>query len=221
MKKSLIFACILLLVGTLVACTTTQSTTRQGSTGQRPAGQDGTTNASSQPKELPIDSVVGIGILKLEGTDQAIDADKAAELLPLFRALKSLSTNSNTAVDEITALNKQIKNSLTADQLTAITNLKLTISDVRTMMVANGLQTSGPSSNSSSSSSSQGNREFGGPGGGFFMGVGNGTSGNSSSSVQATPNAAAAMNISRKTAGGYNLTFADVVIKLLESKIKK
>ena len=62
-----------------------------------------------------------IGILKLEGTDQAVDAaEEAKELLPLFQALKTLSTNNNTAVDEITALNKQIKTSLTSDQLSAI-----------------------------------------------------------------------------------------------------
>jgi len=42
-----------------------------------------------------------------------------------------------------------------------------------------------------------------------------------SSKTQSTPNAVAALTSSRKSAGGYNLTFADIIIKLLETKGKK
>jgi hypothetical protein len=221
MKKSLIFTSILLLVGVLVSCTGTQTLRNSNrSTGQGNANsQGGSTNGTTGSTELSLESIAGVGILKLEGTDQAIDAAKAAELLPLFKALKTLSTNNNTAVAEISALNSQIKNTLTADQLTAIQNLKITSSDVRTLMESNGLVTTGSSSGTRSNSSGQGG--FGGPPDAAMMAVMSGQTGSRTSSTQATPNAAAALATSRKSAGGYNLTFVDVIIKLLESKITK
>ncbi len=110
---------------------------------------------------------------------------------------------------------------MTADQLTAIQNLKISSADVRTLLEANGLQTTGSSSSSNAGSSSQGG--MGGPGGGPDGGMMMMAAGASSSTTkqQATPNAIAALATSRKNAGGYNLTFADIIIKLLESKITK
>jgi hypothetical protein len=221
MKKSLIIASILLIVGILAACTGRQAY----GNGNRTTGQAGDSNqsapanGSSGSSELSLESVVGIGILKLEGSDKAIDATKAAELLPLFKALKTLSTNNNTAIAEMTALNRQIKNTLTSDQLTAIQNLKITSADINALMQANGLGGTRSASNSSSSSSSGGG--FGGPGGppdAAMMAVVSGQSSSRSSSTVATPNAAAALATARKSAGGYNLTFVDPIIKLLESK---
>lgn len=231
MKKNLIFVIILLMVGALAACSTQSA---QGGApagapaagGAAPAGgPNGTGSSTGQSSgtatsaKIAIESKVGIGILKLEGTDQAVDAAKAQELLPLFKALKTLSTNNNTAVAEITALNTQIKNTMTADQLSAIENMNITTSELRTLLETYGV-TSSASSSSSSSSSSQGG--MGGPGGpdGAMMAVMSGAS-TTSSKTQATPNAAAAMTTSRKTAGGYNLTLVDPIIKLLQSKITK
>ncbi len=227
MKKSLIITSILVLVGILVACNTTQSGPISGMSGGRSAEggmpASGTQQAQGEPQEmeLPIESKVGIGILKLEETDLAVDLEKAEELLPLFKALKVLSTDNNTAVDEISALNTQIKNTMTAEQLAAIENMEITMKDLRTMMGTYGLTgtTGGTTANSSNTN---GQREFGGgpggmPGGGMMGGMMSG--GQTNGSVQSTPNAAAAMTTSRKTAGGYNLTFADPIIKLLQSKI--
>jgi len=221
MKKSMIFTSILLLVGVLVACTGTQTSrnSNRSSAQGNANSQAVSTNGTAGSTELSLESITGIGILKLEGNDQAIDAAKAAELLPLFKALKTLSTNNNTAVAEISALNSQIKNTLTADQLTAIQNLKITSTDVRTMMETNGLINTGSSSGTRTNSSGQGG--FGGPPDAAMMAVMNGQSSSRTSSTKATPNAAAALATSRKSAGGYNLTFVDVIIKLLESKITK
>lgn len=228
MKKSLIIASILVLVGILVACNTTQSGPIGGVSGRGSAEGgmpvSGTQQALGEPQEmeLPIESKVGVGILKLEETDLAMDKEKAEELLPLFKALKVLSTDNNTAVDEISALNTQIKNTMTAEQLAAIENLEITMKDLRTMMGTYGLTgtTGGTIANSSNTN---GQREFGGggpggmPGGGMMGGMMSG--GQTNGSVQSTPNAAAAMTTSRKTAGGYNLTFADPIIKVLQSKL--
>lgn len=232
MKKSIVITLIMILAGVLVACTAMsgQNGAPSGAPGGEPPsgggapngapGQSPSGSSTIQAQTLPIDTVVGIGIIKLEGTDSAIDKDTATNLLPLFKALKALSTNSNTSVAEITALNKQIKNTLTAEQLTAIENLKLTAVDVNKLLKENGL-TSSVSNGSSSSSSSRNNGGFGGPpdGGGMMMMAAGNTS--SSSKTQATPNAVAALTTSRKTAGGNNLTFADIIIKLLEAKVAK
>ncbi len=223
MKKSFVIAIILILIGVLAACSTRQSWSRNSTNGTQSNSQNPSFNAGAgqpdgngQNTQLNLESKVGIGILKLEGTDQAVDEAKAKELLPLFKALKTLSSNNNTAVDEIRALNTQIKNTMTADQLAAIEKMELSYSDLKNLMDSYGLTSS---SSSSSSSSNNGGDMMGGPGGpggmpGMMM-----AAGGSSSSTKSTPNAAAAMTTARKSAGGYNLIFAEPIIKLLESKI--
>ncbi len=240
MKKTIIISLVLILAGVLVACTAIpgQVGSSEGDPGgQPPSGAAGTVpggaggpggakgqtsagNSTEQVQTMPVESVVGIGIIKLEGTDEAIDTETAENLLPLFKALKTLSTNSNTSVAEMTALNRQIKNTLTADQLTAIESLKITSADVNKLLQENGLTSTTSSSSTSNSSGNRNNGSFGGPpdGGMMMMAAGNTTS---SSKTQATPNAVAALTSSRKSAGGYNLTFADIIIKLLETKVTK
>jgi hypothetical protein len=237
MKKIIFISLILILASVLAACTTLsgQGAAPGGAPSGIPGGgtvgaggpgggqgQSTTGNGTAQTQTMPVDSIVGIGIIKLEGTDSAIDSETATNLLPLFKALKALSTNSNTSVAEMTALNKQIKNTLTADQLTAIENLKITSADVNKLLKEKGLA----SSAFSGSSSSAGNRNNGGMGGPpdaammMTSGMGGGST-TTTSKTQATPNAVAALTTSRKTAGGYNLTFADIVIKTLQAKVTK
>ena len=225
MKKTIIISLVLILAGVLVACTAISGqggAPAGGPGGQPPSGAPGQApsgNSTEQAQTMPVESIVGIGIIKLEETDDAIDTETAETLLPLFKALKTLSTNSNTSVAEMTALNRQIKNTLTADQLTAIESLKITSVDVNKLLKENGLSTSSSTSSGSNSSSTRNNGGFGGPpdGGMMMMAAGNTTS----SKTQATPNAVAALTSSRKSAGGYNLTFADIIIKILETKVTK
>lgn len=226
MKKTLIFTSILILVGVLVACSGIQSAPSAAAAGGpngagRPSGTGGQSAGEVKSAEIPLVSKVGIGILKLEDTDQAIDEEKAKELLPLFKALKVLSSDSNTAVDEITGLNLQIKNTMSAEQLAAIEAMKITMPELRTLMESYGVNASASSSTSGTTNSSRngGGGPGGMPGGGMMGGLI--ASGNETASTVATPNAVAAMTNSRKSAGGYNLTFVDAIIKLLESKITK
>lgn len=226
MKKNLIFASILVLAGILVACSAAQQVPNSDLSGRPNNARMPSVDAAQgqiEPQEmtLPIESKVGIGILKLEETDLAVDKAKAEELLPLFKALKVLSSDNNTAVDEIIALNTQIKNTMTAEQLAAIENMEITMKDLRTLMGSYGL--SGTTGNSINANNASGQREFGGggpggmPGGGMMGGMMGGSQ--EGAAVQSTPNAAAAMTTSRKSAGGYNLTFADPIIKVLQSKL--
>jgi len=222
MKKNLTISTILILAGILAACSLPFSTSSQTST--RPSQN----SAISDPSKLPVESKLAIGILKLEGTEQAVDSIEAKELLPLFMALKTLSTNNNTAPEEITALNKQIKSTLKAEQIAAIEKITLTTADLRTLMTETGVGNSGSASNSGSSTnaSRQGGNDFGpgGPGGGGGIPGISGSGGGQTTSttrVQSTPNAAQAAQTGRRTAGGLNLTFAQPVIDLLKSKISQ
>jgi hypothetical protein len=217
MKKIIFITAILILIGSLAACSSLPFLNSSTTTSRTSSN-----SAFADPSKLTVEGKTGIGILKLEGTSQAVDAAEAKELIPLFQALKTLSTNNNTAADEISALNKQIKNSLNSDQIAAIEKMTFTSADLRTLMQENGLQNSGSSNSGTASSTrtaSGGN--FGGPGGpGGIPGVTGG--GNTSTTrTQATPNAVQSAQTLRRTAGGLNLTFAEPIIKLLESKISK
>jgi hypothetical protein len=213
MKKNLMITATLILMGILAACSLPFSSSSSTSTR---ASQN---SALADPSKLPIESKMAIGILKLEGTDQAVDSTQAKDLLPLFMALKTLSTNNNTAPEELTALNKQIKNTMKADQITTIEKMTITSEEVRTLIANNGASTSSSSSNTNSAAAGGNNFGPGGPGGGIPGITGGGQT--STTRVQATPNAAQAAQTLRRTAGGLNLTLAQSVIDLLNSKISK
>jgi hypothetical protein len=212
MKKNLMITTTLILMGILAACSLPFSSSSQTST------RSSQNSALSDPSKLPVESKLAIGILKLEGTDQAVDSQEAKDLLPLFMALKTLSTNNNTAPEEITALNKQIKSTMKADQVSAVEKMTFTSSDIRTLMTEKGVGNSGSTGNSNATQSGGNNFGPGGPGG--IPGVGGGGQSNATR-VQATPNAAQSAQSARRTAGGLNLTFAQPVIDLLKSKINK
>lgn len=215
MKKNIIIMAVLLLIGSLVACNSLSFSSNKTATNQR-----NNLSAAADPTKLTVEAKTGIGILKLEGTDNAVDAAQAEELLPLFLALKSLSTNNNTAVAEITALNKQIQTILSANQLSAIQNMAFTSSDIRTLMETNGLLDNATTGTSSRTSAQGGG--FGGPPDGGIPGMGGlGGGTTTTSKTVATPNAAASALSARKTAGGLNLTFVEPIIKHLQSKIGK
>ncbi|MBN1400775.1 MAG: hypothetical protein JXA74_08050, partial [Anaerolineae bacterium] len=89
---------------------------------------------------LPALSQLMLGTLKLEGSDDAVTAAQAKELLPLWRAYRSLSSSDSAASVELEALVKQIGESMTAEQLRAIAGMKLTAQDMRTVMEEQGIQ---------------------------------------------------------------------------------
>ncbi len=142
-----------------------------------------------------------VGTLKLEDTDQAVNMDEAAKLLPLWQAYRSLSTSQTTAEAEVDALLNQIESTMTAEQVKAIEALNLTSTDMMSLMQSMGggmgpqgtpnpqstpgvdipggvFQSGGPPAGSTPSGSSNGGttRNFpsGGPSGGGAIMVGPG-----------------------------------------------
>lgn len=229
MKKMLYLIVALPLFIALTACSSVKNSSAgsaQPATTQN--AQGGFANFASQP----VENKLAIGILKLEGTPNAVTSKEAQDLLPLWKGVKSLSTSSTASPDEIQALYKQIEDTLTPAQLQAIKNLNLQQADFQALMQQYGvqLQQNGGFGNGTPSpqqatrvaqfraqgGNAAGNGNRGGYGGGGFgggnFGGGNGVTANSRPTMQGTPQPG------RRNLGGLNYMFVDPVIKLLEQR---
>jgi hypothetical protein len=108
-----------------------------------------------------------LGTLKLDGTAQAVTSEQAAELLPLWQVYQSLSTSDSAAPAEITALEKQIEETMTKEQMQAIQAMNLTPQDSFAIMQEMGLGGGrGQSSNNSANRQNNNGNNFMPPGGG-------------------------------------------------------
>lgn len=161
MKKSP-YVITLILVLTLTAC---GSASRSNSANPASAAQNGTATG-----ELPVTTQIALGTLKLDDTDHAVTAEQAAKLLPLWETLQDLYTSDTAANQEIEALNTQIQETMTKEQMQAITEMNLTRQDMFAVMQAQGGGTGNSrqfSNAQNGNSSGNGNRNFAfGPGAG-------------------------------------------------------
>jgi hypothetical protein len=104
-----------------------------------------TTTTSSGPltadydNALPVPLQLAAGTFQLENTPNAVDGATAAQLLPLWKAVRSLSTSDTTAPEELDAVYKQIQDTMTTSQIQAIADMKLTTTDMRTIAQDMGL----------------------------------------------------------------------------------
>ena len=73
-----------------------------------------------------IRSQLAYGTIKLADTSDAITPDQAKTLIPLWQAVISLSGDTTTASEELTAVQDQTTAALTAEQLQAIAEMKIT-----------------------------------------------------------------------------------------------
>jgi hypothetical protein len=138
MKKKITFLIITLVISAyLAACSSTQQ-----------SSQSTQTATGFDPANMSIDQKLAIGTLKLEDTDLAVTAEEAKTLLPLWKAVKSLSSSDTTAAEELTALYQQIEDSMTDEQVQAIQDMQLTQDDINTLMQNLGIQFGGPGMNS-------------------------------------------------------------------------
>jgi uncharacterized membrane protein len=148
--KNKMIVIIILIALILTACGTAAN-----------ANQSATT---SKTKSFAGQAELIVGIMKLEGTDQALTTKQASELLPLWEVMKVLANSDTSAQVEIDAAFREVNETLTPAQLQAIKTMKLTAQDVSAF--EQGLTTAVQSSSKSSSSSSNSGGGFGGPDGG-------------------------------------------------------
>jgi hypothetical protein len=131
MKKKIILllSALTFLTMFLTACSGTSN---------QDASSTGSTDDSPGNTSLSLVNILLVGMLKLEDTKQAVTADEAEKLLPLWQAYRSLS-NSQTAADvEVEALVNQIQNTMTAEQFEAIKAMNLTNTDMMDLIQSLG-----------------------------------------------------------------------------------
>lgn len=125
------------------------------------------TGPVTQDRTLPVATQLIIGTFKLDDTDQAVTPEQAAKLLPLWQVYQSLGTSDTAAQAELDALVEQIQETMTTEQMQAITDMNLTQQDVMAVMQEQGLGITQRSNtgNSDGSTSPQGGGGFGPPDG--------------------------------------------------------
>ena len=132
-------------------------------------------NFGNSSAPLPESAKLLIGTLKLDGTPQAVTAQQAAQLIPLWQLYASLETSSTAASQEIDATVQQIQATMTAEQLQAIDSMNITRRDEFTTLQQMGLAQANASGTPQPGGGTQGrgNRSGGGGfGGGGFGGGG-------------------------------------------------
>jgi len=97
---------------------------------------------ASYQATLPASSQLALGTFQLEGTENAVTPEQAANLLPLWQAIRGGSLQSDA---ETNAVLKQIEGTMTAKQLAAIAALRLTVEDLGSWMREQGVSMAPPS----------------------------------------------------------------------------
>ena len=179
------------------------------------------------PSEMPLASKLVIGSFKLEGTDNAITVEQAAELIPLWQVYQQLSTSDTAAQEEVTSLAEQIQETMTADQMAAIDAMNLTPQDIFRTMQELGIQFGGNRQQSQGGNSQQGGNNFGPPGGGEFVrpdggvpGSGGGPGGFNNGQNLSPEQIATAQARREANGGGGNFGFNSTPAPLIEALVK-
>ena len=113
--------------------------------------------------DLPAVAKLAIGTLKLKETDQAVTSDQAGELLPLWQIYRELSDSDTAAQAEFEAVIAKVRETMTTNQMQAITDMKLTQQDVSEVVQAQAITSSSSNSSNVNSAPSNGGMPAGGP----------------------------------------------------------
>lgn len=82
---------------------------------------------------------LAFGTMQLDGSAQAVTAEQAKTLLPLWQAMSALSGNSSTVPEELNAVQNQIFASMTPEQLQAIAELQITNAKISEFYAEKGI----------------------------------------------------------------------------------
>jgi hypothetical protein len=216
--KKFIFSICLTLTLVLSACSSL------------PAQISSATAQSTGTSKPAIESKLGVGLLSLQGTAQAVTAEQASTLLPLWKALQSLSKDSNTSNAEITALYQQINETLTSEQIQAIGLVKVSDYELTALKTQYGIKSPSAAAGSSKTASTtsteappQGSMDAnamtggampagtGGDMGGSDISMTSGQTGATQSKTEPSSSSYASRN-----ASDLNLVFASTVVTMLQ-----
>lgn len=127
MKKTVLTLLIILML-TMTACSAPES-----------PGADPRLLTDSYENALPIPTQLLIGTFHLEGTDLAVTPEQAADLIPLWQVLQSLSESGSAAQEETDALIEQIQETMTREQVQTINEMQLTPEDMFATLQEQGI----------------------------------------------------------------------------------
>ena len=136
MKRTMIVGILLVLVVTLAACSVPGPALSKVEGLSQGGGE---ADALTEPMALPQPIQLSVGTLMLEETPQAVTAEQAQELLPLWQMLRTLQQSDTAAQAEIEAVLNQIQGAMTPEQRAAIEGMDLTLASMRTMAQELGL----------------------------------------------------------------------------------
>ena len=138
MNKSTILI-LLILTLAMTACGSSSNTAEPAS------GPQGGPSAG----ELSAPMQLAIGTIKLDETENAVTAEQARELLPLWQTLQVLYGSDTAADQEIEALITQVQETMTVEQTQAVSALNLTRQDMMSIMQEQGMMMGGPQNGNS------------------------------------------------------------------------
>ncbi len=159
MKRLLSFTALLLLPLLLAACGSTPAAVPEAADSPPPvvaAAEDPQPSAAAVENSTPTPFAVAAlnteyadatslrnqlayGTLRLEGTDLEVTAVQAQSLLPLWQAIVALSGIETTAEEELTAVQNQITDALTPDQIQAIAAMQISNADLTAFYAERGV----------------------------------------------------------------------------------
>jgi hypothetical protein len=207
MKKLFFVTIGISLILALTACGSTQSATA-------------TTSASNT---LSLEGQLLVGTFMLEDTTLKVTSAQATTLLPLWETLESLASSNTAASQEVDAVVSQIESSMTTQQISSITAMKLTRSDLAATAVNTGTASTNPSStNTTKTSSAQ--QPAGGPSGGnppsdMSSGMPGGTDVQAISQAQTGTSSQAATTPSAASTSQVSTAMIKAVVEMLQKKI--
>jgi TolB protein len=176
------------------------------------AACSGEADTATEATALPQSIQLSVGTLMLEETPQAVTAEQAQELLPLWQMLRTLQQSDSAAQAEIEAVLNQIQKVMTPEQLAAIEGMDLTLASMRTMAQELGLGIGGGEGSSGGQEGRFRPPDGMIPGGGMVPGGGMPGGGTDlSSEEQATA-------IAERMSSGFGTALMDRLIELLESR---
>jgi len=127
-------------------------------------------NPTQASDDVPVATMLVIGTLQLEGTQQAVTDEQAGKLLPMWQVYQSVSSSA-AAQAEIDGLVEQIQETMTSEQMEAIAGTNLTQQDIFAVMQEQGVGRGQAQQSSSGSNSTQSGGGFTPPDGGMAGGV--------------------------------------------------
>jgi hypothetical protein len=231
-KRNLTLILVLLSMLVLTACGTAQAVNAPADNGQAFNGTPvpGANNSSNGQRNLSPAMKLALGIFKLDGTDHPVSAQQAKDLLPLWKALRSLGSSQTTAQEELQAVVKQIQGTLTSEQAADIDAMQLTFRDLQTVAQEHGFESGfgGQSGNFSPEARAtfQAARQSGqAPPGAVFVGPGGfpgegGPPGQGGLSPEVRQTAIARGGTGQRSGLGLPPALLDAIIKFLGEKAK-